>query len=64
MEALSQRVADTILEAQSECWWAATEYYTALDGLSRTDPAIKTALQPVYDFFATGRRKPKAPAAK
>ena len=30
LESVSQTVSDTILQAQSECWWAATAFYTAL----------------------------------
>jgi hypothetical protein len=56
----AQTVDDTILEADSEAWWGTTAYYTALQGLARSDGALKTELQPATEFFALGRRKPKA----
>jgi hypothetical protein len=59
--ALLQRVDDTILEAQSECWWAATAFYTTLARLSSANATLQAALKPVVDFFAVGRRKPKEP---
>jgi hypothetical protein len=58
-EALTRRIADTILEAQSECWWAATAYYTALHRMSASDPELADALAPVVEFFALGRRAAK-----
>lgn len=63
IEALAQRVDDTILEAKSESWWAATAIYTALSRLASASPAIETALQPVVAFFALGRRGAKSAAA-
>lgn len=60
--AFAQRLDDTILEAQSECWWAATAFYTTLARLSGANATMQSALKPVVDFFAVGRRKPKAPA--
>lgn len=62
VEQLSQRLDDTVLEAQSECWWAATAYYTALCRIAGADSSLKAALKPLVDFFATGRRK-KPPTA-
>jgi len=59
--ALGQRLDDTILEAQSECWWAATAYYTTLARISSANADLQAALKPVVDFFAVGRRKPKTP---
>jgi hypothetical protein len=53
---LSQTVADTILQAQSECWWAATAFYTALTRLSDADPELEAALKPAVEFFARRRR--------
>lgn len=58
--ALASRIDDTVLEAQSEGWWAATAFYTSLARISGTLPALQSALKPVVDFFAVGRRKPKA----
>jgi hypothetical protein len=56
LESLSQRVADTILEAQSECWWAAMAFYSALTRLSNADPELENALKPAVEFFA---RRPR-----
>ena len=54
---LNQRLSDTVLEAQSECWWAATALYTSLLRVSSGDPVLAAALKPIVDFFAVGRRK-------
>ena len=62
LAAVSQTVADTILQAQSECWWAATAYYSALTRLADTDPQLESALKPVIEFFAK-RRKSEPPAS-
>ena len=61
VEQLSQRLSDTVLEAQSECWWAATAYYTSLCRVADADPVLEAALRPIIDFFAVGRRKKPAP---
>jgi hypothetical protein len=60
--ALSQRLDDTILQAQSECWWAATAFYSTLARISGANAKLAAALKPIIDFFAVGRRKAKAPA--
>ncbi len=57
VDALQQRLDDTVLEAQSECWWAATAFYTALSRMMDADPKLESALKPIIDFFAIGRRK-------
>jgi hypothetical protein len=57
---LGQRLDDTVLEAQSECWWATTALYTALSRVAGANPALESELKPVVDFFAASRRK-KAP---
>lgn len=60
--ALQQRIDDTILEAQSECWWAATAYYTTLVRMADADPQLADALKPAIEFFSTGpRQKPVPP---
>lgn len=61
VEQLNRQINDTILEAQSECWWAATALYTALSRVAGAKPTLEAELRPVVDFFAVGRRK-KAPA--
>ena len=62
LESLSQKVADTILEAQSECWWAAMAFYSALTRLSDVDPELEEALKPAVDFLAR-RPRPEPTAA-
>jgi hypothetical protein len=57
LENLSQTVANTILLAQSECWWAATAFYSALTRLSDADPQLEAALKPAIEFFARRRRR-------
>ena len=59
---LSQRLDDTILTAQGECWWSATAFYTTLARVAAVSPALQQALRPIIDFFAHGpRKKPDAP---
>lgn len=63
VEQLGQRLDDTVLEAQSECWWATTALYTALSRVAGANAALESELKPVVEFFAAGRRKkPAAPA--
>ena len=61
---LDQLLTDTMLEAQSECWWAATALYTSLLRASGGDPVLAAALKPIVEFFAVGKRKKAAAAAK
>jgi hypothetical protein len=56
-EALSQTLSDTLVEAQSECWWGATAFYTALARAASLDARLETALRPAVDFFAIGSKK-------
>jgi hypothetical protein len=64
VEQLNRLLNDTILEAQSECWWATTALYTALSRVAGAKPSLESELRPIVDFFATGRRKKEAaPAA-
>jgi len=58
---LLQRLEDTVTNAQSESWWAATALYTALARVAAASPELQAALRPVVAFFATGSRK-KTPA--
>lgn len=60
-ELLFQFTDDTILEAGSECWYAATAYYTSLSRMVSSFPDIKTVVAEVASFFATGRRKQQPP---
>ncbi len=62
-EKLSQTLSDTILEAESECWWAAMAYYTSLCRIADTDPTLANELKPLVEFMATGRRKKAPPTA-
>ena len=57
VDSLQQRLNDTVLEAQSECWWAATAFYTSLSRMMDADAKLESALKPIIDFFAVGRRK-------
>ena len=57
VDSLQQRLDDTVLEAQSECWWAATAFYTSLSRMMDADAKLESALKPIIDFFAVGRRK-------
>jgi hypothetical protein len=61
VEQLSQRLDDTVLEVQSECWWSATAFYTALCRVVGADSTLESALKPVVNFFALGRRTKAAP---
>lgn len=61
VDQLSQRLNDTVLEAQSECWWAATAFYSSLCRVAGANPVLEAALRPIIDFFAVGRRKKPAP---
>ena len=62
-EALYQFADDTILEASSECWYAATAYYTALSRMITGYPDIKAVVAQVASLFATGRRKQATPVS-
>jgi hypothetical protein len=62
LKALSQKVSDTILQAQSECWWAAMTFYSALTRLSDVDPELEEALKPAIEFLA--RRPRSEPVAE
>ena len=62
LDAVSQKVADTILQAQSECWWAAMAFYSALTRLSNVDAELEDALKPAIEFFA--RRPRPEPTAE
>jgi hypothetical protein len=58
---LLQLIDDTILEAESEAWWATTAGYTALARISKGDARLEADLKPVVTFFRIGKRTPKAP---
>jgi hypothetical protein len=60
-EALYQFVDDTILEAFSECWYAATAYYSTFSRMVSGFPDIKPVVAEVASFFAR-RRKSVEPA--
>ena len=62
LENIAQRIADTILQAESECWWAATAYYTALTRLADADPELERSLKPAVEFFAKRRGRNGLPA--
>lgn len=60
-EALYQFVDDTTLEASSECWYAATAYYTTCSRLVSSFPDLKIMVAQVAAFFSTGRRRQSEP---
>jgi hypothetical protein len=60
-EAVYEFTDDTILEASSECWYAATAYYTAFSRMVSSFPDIKALVAEVASFFAR-RRRPAEPA--
>lgn len=60
-EAVYQFADDTILEASSECWYAATAYYTAFSRMVSSSPDVKAVVAQVASFFATRRRKQAEP---
>jgi hypothetical protein len=62
VDGLASRLSDTLLEAQSECWWATTAFYTAMSRMVDIAPALGQALRPVVEFFAVGPRAKPAPA--
>jgi hypothetical protein len=59
LDELRERVHDTILEAQSEAWTAATTYYSSLTRMARGDGTLERALEPAAEFFAIGPRRAK-----
>jgi hypothetical protein len=63
LSAVSQKVADTILQAQSECWWSAMAFYSALTRLSNVDAELEAALKPAIEFFAR-RARPDEPTVE
>jgi len=56
---LLQLLDDTILEAESEAWWAATASYTALARMSKGNARLEADLRPAVEFFRLGKRNPK-----
>ena len=56
-ESLSRTLSDTILQAQSECWWGTTAYYTTMVRMSGGNVALAARLKPVVSFFALGKRR-------
>ena len=57
--AVNQLVDDTILEAHSEAWWAATAGYSTLQRMASQTAGLGAALAPAVEFFRLGKRKPK-----
>nr|HEX4316270.1 hypothetical protein [Kofleriaceae bacterium] len=56
-------LGDTILQARSECWQAATTFYTTLSRIADANLEVAAELQPAIEFFAHGPRVAKpAPA--
>jgi len=61
-QALADRYADTLMEAESEAWHAATALYSQLSERAKNNPTLAAELAEVKSFFATGKRR-KLPAA-
>jgi hypothetical protein len=58
-EALYQFTDDTILEASSECWYAATAYYTTFSRMVSSFPDIKPLVSDTASFFARRHKQPE-----
>jgi hypothetical protein len=58
-EALYQLADDTILEASSECWYAATAYYTTFSRMVSSFPDIKPLVSDTASFFARRHKQPE-----
>jgi hypothetical protein len=56
-ETLCQFADDTMLEASSECWYAATAYYTALSRMVSSFPDLKATIGQIASFFGVRRRQ-------
>jgi hypothetical protein len=54
---VTQLIADTRLQAKSECWSAAMQNYGALGREADNDPALATELKPMQDFMRTRRKR-------
>lgn len=59
---LAERLDDTTLQAQGECWHAATSLYSLLMARAKNNAALASELADTRAFFATGRRAKKAVA--
>jgi hypothetical protein len=60
-QALFEFADDTILEGSSECWYAATAYYTALSRMVSSFPDIKAVVAEVASFMSTRRHRQTEP---
>ena len=58
---LSERLANTLGQARSETWQAATGNYSVLVRVSVANPSLEKELSPARAFFAR-RSKPQEPA--
>lgn len=56
VQSLSQLIEDTYFDSQSRCWSAATNYYSVLKKMARSDPALKRALKDAIEYFSVGAR--------
>lgn len=56
---LARTLDDTELEAEGECWHAATANYSLLSLMARNNAALAAELEPARAFFATGARRKK-----
>jgi uncharacterized protein YecA (UPF0149 family) len=60
--ALSQRIVDTITEAEHELWQAFLMYYGILRSAAVRIPELKAELRPIEELLAQDRKKPQEPA--
>lgn len=61
VDSFAEQGESTQIQAASECWYAATAYYTSLLRVSGGNPELERELRPIVEFFAVGKRKPKTP---
>jgi hypothetical protein len=59
---LLSQVDDTIAQARSEAWQAATGNYSVLSRVAAANPSLAKELEPAKEFFARRRRATGAPA--
>jgi len=60
---LLSQVEDTIAQARSEAWQAATGNYSVLSRVAAANPSLAKELEPAKEFFARRRKPMAAPAS-
>lgn len=61
LERLERTVADTLLQAQSDCWGGAMTFYTTLARSARDNAELAKAMESLFQFFAIGKRSTRNP---